>query len=361
MISRRTLLSGFAADCAFAAETADTIAPEWSRYPDPATEFEILRLTDPRHTSLYCPPYNRAISRGTAFLIYSSDRAGATQLYRMDLKTGRSEQLTHSDSVAPKAFGLIAGDKSVCLLDGGMVRILSLRNRKLKTPYDPPRGWELGSELSVGPDGRHAAVVEHKRGNWRLRVIDIRHPHATTLVEADQPLSAPLVGPGKRAVVYRRAETVRIVSADRSEDRPLHVTADGRTGPALWSARGDALFYLNFPSDRKQLNGLWEYQFDGASNRKIASTSQFVQFDRNGDASVFVGASGSIASPYVLLLIRTVRREFTLCEHHASNPAAVMPVFSPNSQRVFFQSDRHGKMAIYSVRVDKIVSETNES
>ena len=39
-------------------------------------------------------------------------------------------------------------------------------------------------------------------------------------------------------------------------------------------------------------------------------------------------------------------------------PAMVSPVFAPNSQSVFFVSDRHGKPAIYGVHVEKFVEET---
>jgi oligogalacturonide lyase len=37
----------------------------------------------------------------------------------------------------------------------------------------------------------------------------------------------------------------------------------------------------------------------------------------------------------------------------------VSPVFSPNSPRVFFMSDQHGKPAIYTMAVDKLVEETS--
>jgi oligogalacturonide lyase len=53
-----------------------------------------------------------------------------------------------------------------------------------------------------------------------------------------------------------------------------------------------------------------------------------------------------------------VKRELTLCEHRASDPQQVTTLFSPNSQRIFFQSDRDGKMAIYSMAVDRLVEET---
>ena len=93
-------------------------------------------------------------------------------------------------------------------------------------------------------------------------------------------------------------------------------------------------------------------------DKLVAPTSQFVSFGRNADGSVFVGASGSLASPYVLVLVRSVRRELTLCEHKSSDPALVAPIFSPTSQRIYFQSDRHGKAAIYSVVLDKFLEKT---
>jgi len=76
---------------------------------------------------------------------------------------------------------------------------------------------------------------------------------------------------------------------------------------------------------------------------------------------VIAGASGSKASPYVLLLIRSAKRELTLAEHRASDPRAVAPQFSPNSQFLIFSSDRHGKPAIYWMPVDKLVTETDGS
>src|SRR5262249_6141125 len=77
--------------------------------------------------------------------------------------------------------------------------------------------------------------------------------------------------------------------------------------------------------------------------------------------SVFVGASGSKASPHVLLLVRAVKRELTLAEHRASDARMVSPVFAPSSQRIFFNSDRHGKPAIYSMQIERLVEQTEDT
>ena len=119
--------------------------------------------------------------------------------------------------------------------------------------------------------------------------------------------------------------------------------ADGQAAAATWSPDGRSVLYLNVPSDPPKLRNLREFTPDTNEDKRISDTTQYACFERNADASVFVGASGSQASPHVLLLVRAVRREFTLCEHRASNPAMVSPIFSPNSQSVFFSSDQHGK------------------
>ena len=66
-------------------------------------------------------------------------------------------------------------------------------------------------------------------------------------------------------------------------------------------------------------------------------------------------ASRSTASPTILLLLRITQRELTLCEHKASHPETTAPRFSPDAQRIYFQSDRDGKPAIYCVHVERLV------
>ena len=54
-----------------------------------------------------------------------------------------------------------------------------------------------------------------------------------------------------------------------------------------------------------------------------------------------------------------MKRELTLAEHRASDAHMVAPIFAPNSQRIFFGSDRDGKPAIYTMSVEKFVEETD--
>jgi oligogalacturonide lyase len=211
--------------------------------------------------------------------------------------------------------------------------------------------------MGLSGDGLYAAVVEKNDAIYRLRLIRMTDGAAATIVQASEEMRDPQPRPRRASVLYRRGKSLWIANYDGQQNYPLRL-AEGETSAATWSPDGRAILYLNYPADPRRLHNIREYTPDAIEDKAVADTTQFVAFERNADASVFAGASGSKASPHVLLLVRAVKRELTLCEHRASDPAMVSPVFSPNSQHVYFVSDRDGKPAIYSVAVEKLVEET---
>jgi oligogalacturonide lyase len=359
LLNRRRFVCSFAAaGIGYAAGRGQVNPSEIHRYADAATEFNIFRLTDPVHQS-WLPGYSgRAVSRHGNFLIFSSDLSGSVQAYRMDLKTGQSRALTEAEHLDAGSLTLTPDERGFCFLDGGSLFLINLSNLRSRAIYRPPDGAGPASGLSLSDDGLYAAFVERQQGKNRIQLISMRTGSAQALVESPEPLSEPLPRPRRAGLLYRKGEDeLWLVDFDGSGNRRLRL-APGGLANALWSSDGRSVLYLNIPSDRKQLNNLREHVPDTNEDRFISNTTQFAIFNRNGDSSVFVGASGSKASPYVLLLVRSVKRELTLCEHRASDPRLVAPIFSPNSQRVFFQSDRDGKMALYTLAVEKLVEET---
>lgn len=345
-----------AAGCVTAAQ-GQTLPSEARRYADAATEFDVYRLTDPAHQSWLPASYERAVSRRDSFLIYSSDRAGSVQAYRMDLKNGQSRTLTRAANLVRESLTLAPDERNFYYIDGRSVYMANLGNARTREVHRIEEGFDLGRGFSVSEDGLYGLLVEQKPGTYRLRLITLRTGSAQTLVESPEPISDPLPRPRRAAAVYHRGNELWLVNFDGGQNRKLRIAAGG-LGPAVWSVDGRTLLYLNFPSDPKQLNNLRESTPDTNEDRLVATTSQFISFGGNADSSVLVGASGSKASPYVLLLVRAAKRELTLCEHRASDPRIVSPIFSPNSQRIFFQSDKDGKLAIYSMVVDKLVEAT---
>ena len=352
--TRRALLATTGAMVAAHAQTGTVVAPEFKRYADAATEAAVTRLTDPAHTSLLPAWHLSAITRHGRALLYSNDRTGIMQAYRMDLKSGESHQLTEADAVRPLALTLLPDERSFACLTGRSLVVQQLRPVRPHEVYRVPAEFELTDSLSVSRDGSFGVLVEKGANTWRLRRIPLtRTGAATTIVESPIEVGDAMVRPGSDEVLYRqRASELRLSPSGR-----LLTPA---TGLAIWSPDGGSILYLNVPSDAAQPNTIRVFDLATGKDSLVSNTSRFASFGRNANSTVFVGASSSKASPGVLLLLRSVRRELTLCEHRASDPALVLPRFTPDSQHILFQRDKNGRMAIYMVNVERFVEETGD-
>jgi oligogalacturonide lyase len=358
-LSRRSLLlSGLAARLLGQGGRGATFPAVSRRYADPTTEFDVFLLTDPAYTSIIPAYYNRALPHNSGSLFFASDRTGSMQAFRMDLKTAQTRQLTEAVEMDAGSLTLTPDSRSLGYFAGRdlcVATLSSLRERKL---YAVPEGWERCRGLNIGPDGTHAAFAEQKGEGSRLRMVALAQGAAATVVEAPFVMSDPIARPMRAQVLYRNGDAALwLVNSDGKQNRQLKLAA-GRIGPANWAPDGKTLLYLSYPEDPAQLNTIREHTPDTNTDKLVAKTSQFVQFGFNQDTSVFVGASRNAGSPVLLLLLRVTRRELTLCEHRASSADMVAPRFSPDSQRVYFQSDRHGKPAIYDMHVEKLVEKT---
>jgi oligogalacturonide lyase len=319
---------------------------------------EVYRLTDPAYSSTMPAYYNRAIARSSAWMLFCCGRGGSPQAFHMDLKNGQTRQLTEAEELDGASLALLPDNRSFCYFAGRSLHIANLATPRERKLYQVPEGWDRGAGMSVAPDGMHAIFAERRGQGWRLRMVTLAQGAARTVVEAPVEMGDPIARPRRAQILYRQAdEALWLVDSDGKQNRRLKLAA-GRVGPANWAPDGKTILYLNIPEDRTQLNAIREYAPDTASDKLVAKTSQFVHFGFNRDTSVFVGASRNAASPVVLILLRTTRRELTLCEHKASHPETVAPVFAPDSQRIYFQSDRDGQPAIYCMHVENLVEKT---
>ena len=336
---------------------------EWLRYPDPATELDVLRLTDPAFSSGMTASHLRQFSRHGDWLLYWSDRyeadpaaAGARQAFLLDLKGGGSRQLTEAAALDPASLALSADDRSYLFFDGPSLKQGPLTGAPPSLPREihAIQPDAVRSGFTIGSDG---AAIFCERRNGKSRIMSVLRQQTRRIFEIDAGIDELMTRPRHAQIFYRTGARFWLINGDGSGNRELKI-ASGKTGEALWVPSGRTLIYLHIPDDAKELITLREHAPDDGTDTLLAKTSQFISASPNGDASVFTGASRSKASAYVLILLRIARRELTLCEHRASDPAMVRPVFSPDSQNVLFVSDRHGKPALYQVRVGRFVEET---
>jgi oligogalacturonide lyase len=231
----------------------------------------------------------------------------------------------------------------------------TLATLKERAVYTVPEPWVPSPGLNVDSSGVRVFFVERQGDRSRLRAAPLAGGEALTVFEAASEISDPIPRPGRAQILYRRdRESLWLTGPGGTENRQLAL-APGRVGPANWMPDGSKVLYLSVPEDPARLREIREYDPDTDTDRLVAKTSQYAHFGFNRDTSVFVGASRSAASPAVLIMLRVNGRELTLCEHKAKRPEAVAPIFSPDAQHVYFQSDRDGKPAIYGMNVDRLV------
>lgn len=275
----------------------------------------------------------------------------------MEIESGESRLLTEAGKLEAASLTLLPDDRSFLFLDGRRLEQSGANGSGNRTLYELPEGVRYGGSVRVSDDGHRAYFATAAGESWQVQELDLKRQRVRMIIESPRKIIEPLPRPRKRELAFRQDGEVWLVTS--SGKRPSQVPAPpGLAGPAEWSADGRALLYLLIPEEKSKLHEIREYFVDNRQDRPIAKTSQFVSFGSNSNSSVFVGASGGRATPFVLLLLRVNGRELSICEHRASNPAMVQPAFSPDSRRIFFQSDRDGKPAIYSMVVDKLVEAT---
>jgi oligogalacturonide lyase len=336
----------------------ELVPTELRRFKDGATEFDVSRLTDPVHSSYLPPAHLHPISRHNNSVFYCSDRSGSMQAYRMELKSGESTLIQHLTSPDPATLAHSPDEHSVCCFDGPSLTYTGITKPQSRQIYELPKGWNRGRGFGFAEDGLFATFVETDGSTWRLQLAGVTRQAQTTIAEAKEEISDPMPRPRRAGLLFRQQNGLSLVNYDGRDRRRLKLAPGGTIGPAMWSADGKTVTYLFYPDDHTKLHQLREHTPDTNDDKLIAPTSQFVYFAPNADGSVFAGVSSNKASPHILILLRVTRRELTVCEHHSADAASVRIAFSPNSQRIVFQTDREGKPALYAIAVERFVENT---
>jgi oligogalacturonide lyase len=356
LLSRRAWFAALAGP--LAAQNAAP-APEWRKYLDPATEFEVLLLTDPQFESRFPSPPAIAVDRRSRLLLYASNRTGQWQPWAMDLTTGLSRQLGSHASFARETLTLSATGREAMFADGGRILAVTLTSLRQRTLATLAAEAECASPLAPSVDGASVFFSEKRSGTWRLQRLDLARGGLSEVASASEPILLPAPNPRRAMVLWLTAGgEVEAAAFDGTMRRKLE-TPGGRVLEAHWSPDGQSVVYLHESAEEKPRTTIREQRLDSREDRLVAPTSQFGRFSRNANGTVFVGASRSLASPLILVLLRINRREFSLCEHRAAEVSLVTPIFTPDSQKILFVSDRLGKPAIFLMNVEKLIEKTD--
>ncbi len=269
--------------------------------------------------------------------------------FEVDLRNGVLRQLAEADSLDPTSLSLDQPGRSLYFLDG---------NDLVEVPVKVGRAIKRGTTVAKSVSAFSLATSRSELFVIRAGRLEQLHGNdAITL--ADGAAGPCLARPDGRGCLFSRSasgdDKELWYASSSNPGKPALITRSSFSSPQ-WSPDGESVFFLkDVPKANVVLSEVYEVKPEQGAESCVSKTSQFASFAPNGDDSVFVGASRSRAQPNILLLLREPQREMTLCEHRASHPQDVRPVFSPDSRRVYFQSDREGKSAIYSVNVEQLV------
>src|SRR5258707_274392 len=176
-VSRRSFLFAGVAAAQLLAEgqKGETFPSDSQRYPDPATELDVYRLTKPDYSSTMTAYYNRGIAHNSGWMLFCCDRSGSPQGFRIDLKSGDTKQLTQVEALDGSSLTLLPDNRSFCYFAGRSLYMANLSSLREREVYQIPEGWERCQGMSVGPDGTHATFAEQRaerRGEGsRLRMV----------------------------------------------------------------------------------------------------------------------------------------------------------------------------------------------
>ena len=322
---------------------------EFVRFADPTTENAVVRLTAPTHASFLPAEQNRFVSSREAFLVFSSDRGGECAPFRVNLRTGALTQLAETKGLSSRAIALDSKERHVYILHDGALEEVDLNHLHTRRLVEGIADFHVG-----GPDNeivvRRQNRLERLNGRTSERLVDN---------VSSRGVVRP-TGEGCALCRYGSGDEHEFWYAPFGGGKPV-LLARGAISCPYWRPDGRTLLFLRqvqYP--QFVASELREVALDGGAEVLVSPTSQYAAFAPNADGSMFVGASRSKAQPDIVLLVRNVQREMVLCEHRAKRAESVSPAFSPNSQRVYFQSDHEGQFAIYSINVELLVERTTE-
>ncbi len=317
---------------------------EFTRITDGVTENLVVRLTSPAFTSHLTGLGNQFVSVRERLLLFCTNRTGRMAPFQVDLRNGALRQIAEPEKLDYRSLCLDKSQKAAYFLDGDRIHQAGLGKGGLQTLAQGVSWFRLGAngELFAIQGGR---LVLREGSAWR------------TLAEEavacwPQPNGAGCLFARKLDEPERQFWYV----ASNGANKPV-LLASGRIRDPYWDTDGVSILFLRdvINATGVTLAEIHSKGLNGEAEAFVAPTSQFAAFAPNGDASVFVGASRSRAQPTIVLQLRTPSREMTLCEHASRHPEDVRPSFSPDSRRVYFESEHEGNPAIYSVSVEYLV------
>ena len=288
-----------------------TYPDERRKFTDPRSGHTVWQLTNAKRRTLKLYYTNRAVTPDSRWMVYQSDRGtvgDGINLFKMDLSTGESIQLTESGAIVEDTPEISRDGRNVYYNENNSVRAIDLASLEEREACWFEAPIAINHALTISSDGRQlisAAHMEPLRGRMGYNFGHSVTRDGLILIRTDTGETHPLINgnsalghvafcpTGSNLVLYsihlHWAEVQRpwLINADGTGHRIIFRQSQGEgIGHEFWGASGRTVFVSCYGG--RQPEGLWAANVDGSNERCVLSGANIAHGCANPEEDRFV-------------------------------------------------------------------------
>lgn len=342
------------------------------KFRDEKTGREVWRLTswdDVNCVSTYF--YCKAFSRDERYIIFASDKTGKFELYRLEIETGETIQLT--DNLARLYYNVHPDGREVYYHGDKGIHAVDIETGEERVVADiSERGWEYTyGGPSISGDGRKVVCLYKHDGGAGIAMADCEGSSFEDIYRCNKILSHVQINPGDNSIISfvilpdkqnipylppeKRARAWKL-DLDTGEATPFLVMPPGfRATHEYWSPKGDRLYFHKKKVPGWTPTSIASISVNGDDFREhyVSKTRKLGHSCINPQGKIIVT---DVQQPYFNELISInleTGKSQILCWPNSSVKRGqlghVHPSFSFSGEKVLYTSDVTGKSQVYMV------------
>jgi len=288
------------------------------KFQDPKSGHTVWQLTNlmPARSAHMFYPTNRSATPDSRWQIYASDRSGPKRrfdLFKMDLRTGESVQMTETGDIDPTTPDIAYSGKEVFFFNTNntfrAVNVETLQEREIGHLQIEDPTIHFNMPVSVSPDDRFVVLgVQRERSRkyaqdahfapWLIKsslvVLSTEDGHERDVFTGLIPLDHVKWNPKDPNLIFyvnkgpgSSVQRPWLIHADATGNRPIFTCVNGeQTIHEIFSDNGKTL-YANIVGGR-QPQGMWATNVDGSNERCVLAGSAIGHTTVNGEEDRFV-------------------------------------------------------------------------